>query len=379
MLSDGAPLPILQFGTSRFLQAHVDLFVSEAMDTGQALGGIVVVQTTSNPQSARRVQALSRGEPYPVRIRGLSGGVRIDETRSGRAIRAAWQAQTDWPRVIEAAIAAQVIVSNTGDKGYLLDAGDDASLLRPGARVPASFPAKLLALLHARWQHDPAAPLTLLPCELIARNGDTLRDELVALASGWSAPADFVAWLRGHCVWANSLVDRIVSEALYPIGAIAEPYALWAVERQPHLVMPCVHPCIVLTDELAGFEQLKLYLLNLGHTFLAERWRQLQRPADETVVQIMADPARSGELEALWAEEVLPVFDALGRGDAARAYLEVLRERLRNPFLAHRVADIADNRVQKIQRRFGPVVALAEQHGLRIPQTRLRAALAEAR
>jgi tagaturonate reductase len=32
--------PILQFGTSRFLQAHVDLFVSQALergDTGQAL------------------------------------------------------------------------------------------------------------------------------------------------------------------------------------------------------------------------------------------------------------------------------------------------------------------------------------------------------
>ena len=37
--------PILQFGTSRFLQAHVDLFVSEARKDGQDCGPIAVVQT----------------------------------------------------------------------------------------------------------------------------------------------------------------------------------------------------------------------------------------------------------------------------------------------------------------------------------------------
>jgi tagaturonate reductase len=41
--------PILQFGTSRFLQAHVDLFVSEAAERGEALGGITVVQSTEQP------------------------------------------------------------------------------------------------------------------------------------------------------------------------------------------------------------------------------------------------------------------------------------------------------------------------------------------
>jgi len=45
-------LPILQFGTGRFLQAHVDLFVSQALARGEALGGIAVVQTTSSVQSS---------------------------------------------------------------------------------------------------------------------------------------------------------------------------------------------------------------------------------------------------------------------------------------------------------------------------------------
>ena len=140
--------------------------------------------------------------------------------------------------------------------------------------------------------------------------------------------------------------------------------------------MPCSHAAILLTDQLAHHEQLKLYLLNLGHSVLAERWLQDRRTAEETVREVMNVVSMAAELEAVWADEVLPVFDAQGRGDAARAYLVVLRERLRNPFLAHRMADIAQNHAQKKQRRFAPVVALAESQGLAIAQTRLRAGLA---
>jgi tagaturonate reductase len=370
-------VPILQFGTSRFLQAHVDLFVSEAMARGEALGDIAVVQTTASPRSAERVEALARDQSYPVRVRGLQDGMLIDELRWCHSIQAAWQAQSDWPRVRDAAVAAQVIVSNTGDQGYLLNGQDDASLLDQGLQVAASFPAKLLVLLHARWQLSPQTPLSLLPCELVARNGETLRNVVIGLAEDWVAPVSFINWLGEHCVWANSLVDRIVSEDLHPVGAVAEPYALWAIERQSGLVLPCRHPAIVLTDDLASFEQLKLYLLNLGHTCLAEGWQRSRRAPDETVAQAMNDPGLSSELEAVWAHEVLPVFDAMGRGAAARQYLEVVRDRLRNPFLAHRIADLAQNHALKKQRRFAPVVALADKLGLSLAQPRLRAALVD--
>ncbi len=48
-------IAVLQFGTSRFLQAHVDLFIGEAPERGEAPGRIAVVQTTGNPQSVRRI------------------------------------------------------------------------------------------------------------------------------------------------------------------------------------------------------------------------------------------------------------------------------------------------------------------------------------
>jgi tagaturonate reductase len=292
-------------------------------------------------------------------------------------VREALHAAADWPAVRERVRGpVQVIVSNTGDSGWALAPGDGPALLAEAAAAPASFPARLLVLLHDRWQAQPEAELTLLPCELVSRNGETLRDLVVALARDWQADPAFVDWLHTRPVWANSLVDRIVSAPLEPVGAVAEPYALWAIENQPRLQLPCRHEAIVLTDDLAHFARLKLFLLNGGHSFLAERWRRDGRAPDETVLQAMNDAELSAELEALWHDEMLPVFDALGMRSAALAYLDELRERLRNPFLEHRLSEIAHNHAQKKQRRFAPLLALAEQFGLGLPQARLRAALA---
>jgi tagaturonate reductase len=369
--------PILQFGTSRFLQAHVDLFISEALAAGQALGGITVVQTTDSPASAQRVAAFASGDGYPVHIRGLRHGERIDTTVTCRAVREALQAGADWPRLLDAVAGeVRVIISNTADRGYQLDPRDSGALIDKPLQVPRSFPAKLLVLLHHRWRQLPAAELSIFPCELIERNGDTLRDLVAGLASEWDLPGDFIAWLRGHCVWANSLVDRIVSEALHPVGAVAEPYALWAIERQDRLVLPCRHDAIALTDDLERYERLKLFLLNAGHTYLAECWLRDGRAADETVLQAMNDPGMRAGLEALWHEEILPLFEALGLLAEAETYLIELRERLLNPYLVHRLADIAQNHAQKKQRRFTPVVALADELGLGLAQPRLRGALA---
>ncbi len=360
-----APLtqPILQFGTSRFLQAHVDLFVSEALESGQpgaAPGGIAVVQTTESADSAARVAALANGRGYPVHIRGLHSGRLIDVTLTGRAIRQAVHVRRDWARIRQTICGpVQIVVSNTGDQGYQLDERDNASDFADPSRVPHSFPARLLSLLHTRWQNHPEAPLSLFPCELIEKNGEVLRGIAVELALRWQMPEEFIRYLIDHCVWANSLVDRIVSEPIRPVGAIAEPYALWAIEQQPRLQIPCVHPSIVLTQNLQHFERRKLFLLNLGHTFLAERWLREARATDQTVCAAMNDPVLRAELETVWQQEVLPVFDLLGEGDDALAYVAQVRERLLNPFLAHRLADIAQNHAQKKQRRIAPLLALA--------------------
>ncbi|WP_250484201.1 mannitol dehydrogenase family protein [Caballeronia sp. GaOx3] len=371
--------PILQFGTSRFLQAHVDFFVSEAArrDPAKALGKITVVQTTSSADSRARVEALRVAGRYPVRIRGRRSDETIDTTVECDSITEALHANDDWPLLIERVKHdVKVIVSNTADAGYALFDEDTADLL-DGQRTPRGFAAKLAVLLHARYQAG-AAAITLLPCELVSRNGDTLRDLVIGIARGWDVDEAFIGYLAKGCVWVNSLVDRIVSEPIQPVGAIAEPYALWAIERQAGMVLPCEHEDIVVTDDLAHYERLKLLMLNLGHTMLAEIWRTRAGLPDMTVLDAMRDPAYREPLEATWRDEVLPVFAALGKHDVAAEYLSSVRDRFENPFLVHRLADIARNHDEKKVRRFRPVIELARELNLDIEQKRLHDALESA-
>lgn len=366
---------ILQFGTSRFLLGHADFFISEALAEGNAIGTVTIVQTTANPDSARRIAALNSGEGYPVIIRGLSGGKPVDTQYQAKSVTAAYSAHRDWEKIRSLAANVKVILSNTADKGYELDESDDRALISTPERLPKSFPAKLLILLHHRWQVNADAPLSIFPCELISHNGDKLRSILLGMAWDWDLPEAFTQWIKDKCIFANSLVDRIVSEPIDPVGAIAEPYALWAIEQAEGLTLPCKHADIVVTDDLARFERLKLYLLNLGHTYIAEQWLKNARPKDEIVLDAMQDPAIRDELEAVWNDEVIPVFAADGLEAEAKDYLVSVRERFLNPFLKHRISDIASNHEEKKQRRFAPIIARAKELGLNLEQRRLNQAL----
>jgi tagaturonate reductase len=362
--------PIIQFGTSRFLQAHVDLFVSEALTKGEAMGRIVAVQTTLNPESRKRIAAFAEDRPYVVEIKGIAEGVVVDERVEVSSVGGGVDANEQWDEVERLFNAARCMVSNTADRGYETDAAD-----RPDGRPPRSFPAKLAKLLIARHRAG-GPPITLFPCELTPANGQTLRAAVLNVLDGWNAPAPARRWIGDDCVWVNSLVDRVVSQPLEPLGAVAEPYALWAIEDRHGLEPPCRHADIVVTNDLKPYERLKLFILNLGHTYLAELWRRGNGAPAMTVREAMADEAMRAELDDLYEKEVVPVFAGIGMEKEARAYRDTVIDRFRNPFLDHRLAEIFANHEPKKERRFGGLIALAEANDIRVSQPRLRAALA---
>jgi tagaturonate reductase len=339
------PTPIVQFGTSRFLQAHADLFVSEALEKGEALGAITIVQTTGSPERAGRLAALAAPGGYPVIIRGRQDGRDIEREQRVTSVRRALSTAIDWNEIRRVfREEADVVLSNTGDTGY--DVGEN-DLAGP---VPASFPGKLLALLHHRFQAN-ARKLTVLPCELVSRNGDVLKRLILDLQAGRYPESEFREWLQTEIVWANTLVDRIVSEPIEPAGAVAEPYALWAIEYQPGLTVPCLHPAIHIVDDLTPYEKLKLHILNLGHTVLADVWMKENRASDETVKAMLRDTAIRQRLLSLYENEVMPGFAAKGLRGQAEAYVSATMDRFDNPFLNHRLSDIANHHAEKLRRR----------------------------
>lgn len=343
---------IIQFGTSRFLQAHVALFVHEARQQGQHAGPITVVQASNSADRAGRVAAFGAPGGYPVIIRGMQDGAPVERQFTVSSVDQGLSAARDWEALVRLFVTdADYVVSNMGDAGYdIADSDHGPGLL--GGGMPASFPGKLAALLHHRWTAG-GRGLTVLPCELVNRNGHVLQQAVLELAAVAEAPDAFLTWLRDGVIWTDTLVDRIVSAPLEPIGAVAEPYAIWVIERRPGLVPPCTHPSIVLADDLQPFERLKLHILNLGHTVLADIWQREGRPSGETVREILADPAIRARVDMLYANEVLPGFDARGMGAEAKDYVAATMDRFLNPYLDHRIADIAQNHATKVARRIG--------------------------
>jgi tagaturonate reductase len=132
------------------------------------------------------------------------------------------------------------------------------------------------------------------------------------------------------------------------------------------------HPSIVMADDLEPFERLKLHILNLGHTVLAEQWLRRRRNSGETVRQMLADPVVLARLSTIYAEEVVPGFALHDMGDEAARYVQTTIERFENPFLNHRMSDIASNHPAKINTRIRGFVDWVRQkdHEVSMPQLR---------
>ncbi|MFS8047438.1 mannitol dehydrogenase family protein [Rhizobium sp. BR 314] len=352
---------IIQFGTSRFLQAHAALFVHEAKQSGQDVGPITVVQISGANSRSGRVAAFNNTNGYPVIIRGMSDGLPVNHTVQVKSVVRGLSATEHWEELSSLfAENAEFVISNTGDTGYQTSLEEDC--FGNDSQIPHSFPGKLAALLVKRWQRS-GRPLVILPCELITANGKVLREAVIDCAKRNRLPADFFAWLDAHVAFAETLVDRIVSEPINPIGSVAEPYALWAIKRAPGVRPPCSHLSIVLTDDLEPYERLKLHILNLGHTFLAEIWQRENRSADETVRGILVDDDVCARLETLYQSEVLPGFAANCMADEAKTYIATTLDRFRNPFLDHRIADISQHHPEKVFRRIRSFLVWADEAG----------------
>lgn len=339
---------VLQFGGGNFLRAFADVFIDRANRGPRPVGKAVVVQSTPGPR-AEWINA--QAGSYHVVTRGIEAGETVDRVERVAPLSRALVAATQWQQVLEVgrSPALRLVVSNTTEAGLALDDDEKPS----GKGVPRSFPAKLLAVLLARREAG-LGGLTVLPCELIEGNGDLLYRLVLEQAHAWRVEDAALDWLKNECRWPNTLVDRIVSGrpaehlllAEDQLLTVAEPYALWAIEA-PGLDF-VDDPAVRLVDDVAPYALRKVRLLNGAHTALVCR----AGGRFETVRQAVEDAAVRGWLETLLYQELLPPIN--GRVDGAEAFAGQVLERLANPFLDHRLADIALHHETKVGTRLLP-------------------------
>lgn len=362
---NGRPRPtarILQFGGGNFLRGFIDWKIDRMNEVAGSDWGIVILRSVGG----RDGSALNDQDGiYTVVSRGLDAqGNARSETRVVGAVREEIDCSAHWARVLELAARPEiaVILSNTTETGIVFD-----PTARDTDTPPASFPAKLTALLLHRWRTlGPEAPgWQVIPCELTDRAGDTLATLVRDHARAWDLPPAFFVWLDARVPFYNTLVDRIVTGAPKadraaveaalgyhdPCLTTTELFHFLAIEQRPDqpplaLQLAAHDPGTVVVPDVADLKLRKVAILNGAHTALCPLALFAGVP---TVGAAMEIPTARQFLTRLFQREILPFLD-LAPTDTQAFAEEVLR-RFANPFVQHYWHDISLNAVSKIRTR----------------------------
>jgi tagaturonate reductase len=372
------PVRAVQFGTGALLRGLVDYFLDEANRQGAFGGRIVAIGSTGSG----RDQAINEQDGlYTLVTRGVARGARIEERRVVASVRRAISASDDWAGVLECARNPQLelVFSNTTEVGIALDEGDD-----PALAPPRSFPGKLTMFLHERARTFGFAGdkgVIVLPCELIERNGEHLREIVLQLATRWRLGVEFTRWIEQSVLFCNTLVDRIVPGS--PRGEDAaqlqrelgfrdamltacEPYRLLAIECDPSLragqarileTLAAANEGIVVADDITPYRERKVRLLNGAHTIMVPA---ALLAGCETVGEAVAHESLGRFLRQALLDEIVPGLTVPGAGEFARDVLD----RFANPHIRHRLLDITLHQTAKMRVRVVPSLsAYATRHG----------------
>ncbi|MFO0851725.1 MAG: altronate dehydrogenase [Gemmataceae bacterium] len=343
------PETVLQFGSGRFLRGFADLFIDQANRQGQAVGRVVIVQSTGDGRAGGLNKQAGK---YHVVVRGLENGQVVDRVEECHSVSRALHAPTQWAEVLKLATSPDLhtVLSNTTEAGFALDPTDG-----PTDAPPKSFPAKLLAVLRARYEAG-LPPVTVVPCELIEGNAKLLKDIVLNLAVKWGLADDTLGKLL-RTPFLHTLVDRIVTGtpadhpllASDPMLIVAEPFAFWALEDHPDSRFRLQHPAITRTPDVVPYFLRKVRILNAAHTALLIK----ARPRGFAIVRdAVNDPDLGAWLWRLLSEEIVPTLE--GRVDQPLRFAEQTVERFKNPFLEHKFADIALHHESKMRVRLLP-------------------------
>ncbi len=362
------PEKVLQFGTGVLLRALPDYFIESANRRGIFNGRIVVIKSTGKGELA----AFNKQDClYTVCTRGISNNNQIEENNVHACISRVLVAGEHWEEVIRVAQdpAIRIIISNTTEVGIQLVEESINNF------PPESFPAKLLAVLHARYvsvKHTAGGGFVIIATELIPDNAKQLKRIILQLAHFNNLGNDFIHWLETENIFCNSLVDRIVPGKPEPmvkeklendfgytddLMVIAEVYRLWAIEGNESvkqvLSFAGVDEGVVIAPDISLFRELKLRLLNGTHTltsglaFLA---------GCETVVAAMQDPMLSKFVEQLMHQEIAPAIPLEIDSITKSEYGNQVLERFRNPYLQHKWINITLQYSAKMKMRNLPVL-----------------------
>ena len=371
------PVKVLQFGEGNFLRAFVDWIINRMNMELDFDAGVHIVQ----PIEKGMCPVIDEQHGlYTVNLRGMDKGEPKNEFELVDCIQGTISPYSDYERFMNEAVNPDLrfIVSNTTEAGIRFDPSNEFK-----DEPPKSFPAKLTQLLWKRFDHfkgDPRKALILLPCEVIDRNGDTLREYVLRYGKQWALGKGFSDWVLQHCLFCNTLVDRMVpgypkssEEDLWcslgyrdKLMVVAEYYHLWVIEAPEWLreEFPA-HEAgmnVLITNDLGPWRNRKVRILNGAHTSLVP---VAYLTGMRTVSEAMKNEWTGRFVSRVLEEEIIPVLD-MPRVQMEEYGKEVLN-RFDNPLIEYKLINIALNSISKFKIRVLPSLLEYQKQKKRLP------------
>jgi len=358
------PIKIVQFGEGNFLRAFVDYAIYELNKSADFNAGIAVVQ----PIDKGLINTLNEQDGlYTLFMKGVKNGELIEEQKLIDTIVKGINPYTDFDDYLSLAREdlLEFIISNTTEAGITYVSTDKFEM-----QPPSSFPAKLTRLLYERFEYfngDFRKGLTIIPCELINYNSDTLKDIILKHSNDWELDELFKVWLLNSCSFHNTLVDRIVPG--YPKDEIesynaqldysdklivsAETFLLWVIEGgealKKKLPFQKTDLDVKIVDDIQPYRTRKVRILNGAHTAMVP-FSLLY--GNETVKESV-DNSFTGEfIQKVVFEEIIDTLDM--NKEELKDFANDVFDRFRNPFIIHNLSSIALNSISKFKVRVLP-------------------------
>ena len=363
---------IVHLGLGAFHRAHQAVYTEAALEHGDLRWGIAGVELRR-----RHTVDLLAAQDHLYTVTERDG--ETARTRIVGAVHRALFAPESLPALLRLIADPNVsIVSSTiTEKGYYRLPGGGLDIDDPAIRADFATPdtpRTALGVIAAGLRlRPPGAPLTVLCCDNMTSNGDTLRALLIEYAQ--RIDSALARRIRDDVGFPNSMVDRIVPAATPDsldwvqarIGArdaaaiVCEPFSQWVLDERFAGARPRWEDAgALMTTDVRPYETMKLRLLNGSHSAIAYAGQLRGRP---TVSDAMADPLIARFVDGLMTQDLLATID-VPSGYDARGYCATLARRFGNPTLAHRTEQIAMDGTQKVPLRWIPALAENVQDGV---------------
>ena len=349
---------IIQFGEGGFLRGFVDWIVQLTNESSDFNAGVVVVQPIEKGM-CKMLEAQNCN--YTHVMRGLRDGVPTVDKKYIDVITRTVEPYENFEGYLALADDAnfRFVVSNTTESGIAFCADDK---IEDAPKV--TFPAKVTLLLKRRFERG-LRGFIFLPCELIDKNGETLKKYVLEYIKLWNLGSDFAEWVEKENIFCNTLVDRIVTG--YPrdekidVGYednmlnTSELFHLWVIEGPASITEEFPFDKaglnIIVTDNLERYRTRKVRILNGAHTSMIP-YAMLE--GIETVGDCMADDNMSAFVKKCVYEEIVPTLDL--PEEELKDYADNVFERFKNPYIKHLCSSISLNSVSKFKVRVLPSI-----------------------